>query len=346
MKKKFTGSDMFLSILAIMLIGVSFYQTWLGLKQVFGPSSFVISLVLSLLLLFLLWKLRQAKSNGLSTLGTSGIYIFIALFCFTANFNAMYTRFMTKDIYTTGLRQLNDSFSSLETNVESKLNYAIPDVNTRQAVRGDLNNLKIQIKDPKNQGIGPEARQILNRIEKLIGKPITPLTPINESPEGYADLADRMEDQILQMVYNLNPDEKILMADIHSASSKWNITFQEIITASDDTINSKSQAVIDKSLAEYNKLGFRAQTLLGKEKFEFVPSRTNTQEIGKIGFAFNHAVNNFGMYQFVVLMGCVLLDFGIMIIILLVPADNRGSGGNNGSVFVNKRSGKTLIPNS
>jgi hypothetical protein len=63
--------------------------------------------------------------------------------------------------------------------------------------------------------------------------------------------------------------------------------------------------------------------------------------VGKIGYAFNHALKNFGMFAFVVLAGCILLDFGILIIILLMPTDS-GSG-NRGSVLGTKRVGKTLI---
>jgi hypothetical protein len=102
-----------------------------------------------------------------------------------------------------------------------------------------------------------------------------------------------------------------------------------------------AQGQIDKSLTEYNKLGNRAHTILGDEKIKFTPSLSKTQEVGKIGYAFNHAIQNFGMFQFVVLAGCVLLDFGILIIILLMPADPRNM--NTGSVIGNKRVGKTLI---
>lgn len=153
MNNKITATDLFLAILAVMLIGVSFYQTWLGLQQIFGGSSFVIALVLSLILLFLLWQIRKAKVTGSPTTGLSWIYFFFALFCFVANFNAIYTRFMRTDIYTTELREINDKFSDLETNVESKLNYSVADAKTRQAIRSELNLLKIQIKDPKNTGI-------------------------------------------------------------------------------------------------------------------------------------------------------------------------------------------------
>ena len=67
MSKKITASDLFLAILAILLLSVSFYQTWLGLQQIFGPVSVVIALVLSLLLLFLLMIIRNAKIEGKPT---------------------------------------------------------------------------------------------------------------------------------------------------------------------------------------------------------------------------------------------------------------------------------------
>lgn len=89
MNKKITATDIFLAILAILLISVSFYQTWLGLQQIFGGASFIIALVLSLLLLFLCWMLHTAKLEGKPIAGLVSIYLFIASFCFIANFNAL-----------------------------------------------------------------------------------------------------------------------------------------------------------------------------------------------------------------------------------------------------------------
>lgn len=255
---------------------------------------------------------------------------------------------MRTDIFTTELRDINDKFSDLETNVESKLNYSVADAKTRQAIRSEVNLLKIQIKDPSNKGIGIQAKQIIGRIEKLLGKKLTPLTPTSQTQVGYDDLADRMEEQIIQMVYNLTPEEKNLMGDIENATLKWNKDIQSLLLKNHQDIDDMAQGQIDKSLAEYNKLGSRAQSILGDDKLKFEPVHAKTQEVGKIGFAFDHAIKNFSMYQFVVLMGCILLDFGIMIIILLVPTDNSNNSNrnNNGSVFTSKRSGKTLIPNN
>jgi hypothetical protein len=343
MSKKITPTDLFLALLALLLISVSFYQTWLGLQQIFGSASFVIALVLSLLLLFLLWIIRNAKLEEKSTTSLIWIYIFIASFCFIANFNALYTRFMRTDIYTTELRDINQNFNNLETDVESKLSYSIDNTKTRQEIRSEINLLKIQITDPKNIGIGTEAQQIIGRIEKLLGKKLTPLTPISNNISGYEDLANRMEQQIIEMAYNLSPEEKNLMTDINNAVLKWNKKIQGLLLLSNKDKDDLSQGLIDESLTEYNKLGNKAHTVLGEKEFKFEPVLSKTQEVGKIGYAFNHAIKNFGMYQFVVLAGCILLDFVIVIIILLVTT-TENSNSNSGSL--GKRKGKTFIPNN
>ncbi|PWJ57312.1 hypothetical protein CLV98_10718 [Dyadobacter jejuensis] len=340
-KQLFTVTDLFLALLAVLLISVSFYQTWLGLDQIFGGSSVIIALVLSLILLFLLWQLRLVRLRGGSTTGLGWIYFFFAAFCFVANFNALYTRFMRTDIFTTELREINQKFNDLETDVEAKLNYSVTDPRTRQEIVGEINGLRMQITDPKNQGKGEQSNIIIARIEKKLGGKLTPLTPISNTPQGYADLADRYEQQIIQKIENLSPDEKKLKLDINNAVLKWNKDIQSLLLLSQSEIDDMAQGQIDKSLTEYNKLGNRAHTILGADKFKFSSSLSKTQEVGKIGYAFDHALKNFGMFAFVVLAGCVLLDFGILIIILLMPTDPRN--GNTGSVIGTKRVGKTLI---
>lgn len=344
MKNQITPTDLFLAILAILLVSVSFYQTWIGLEQIFGTSAFIIALVLALVLLFLLWQIRMAKKAGKSATALSAIYLFFAAFCFIANFNALYTRFMKTDIYNTELRDINKKFNNLETNVDANLNYEVADPKTRQDISRDINQLKIQITDPKNQGRGQYANQIIGRLEKSLGKKITPLTPISKDANGYSDLADRYAQQITQMMENLSPEESQLKTDLSKEVVKWNKQIQAFLLLPNKDKDATAQGLIDESLTAYNKLGLRAHTILGDQKLKFEPAISQTQEIGKIGYAFDHAIANFGMYQFVVLIGCILLDFGIMLIILLMPVDQNSN--NNGSVFNNKRRGKTLIPNN
>ncbi|MGV4413830.1 hypothetical protein [Chryseobacterium sp. T1] len=339
---KIKATDLFLAILALMLIGVSFWQTWLGLSQIFGGASFVIALVLSLLLLFLIWMLRQAKMEGKSSTGLILMYIFIASFCFIANFNALYTRFMKTEIYSTELKKVNDQLNSLQADVDSRLTYSV-DSKTRQEILGDTNQLMIQIQDPANSGIGPEARSIIGRIEKKLGKAVTPLTPVNQTTSGYRDLAERMGQQIVDMLEVLNPDEKKLKVDLDAAVLNWNKKTQQLIAQSPEIINSTAVGMIDEMVLDYNKLGNRAETTFGSNKYHFVPTKSTAQEVGKIGYAFRHAIDNFGMYQFVVLLGCILLDFGIMIIVLLVTDNDSNGRKRDESIFGNKTRSKTLI---
>jgi hypothetical protein len=342
MSAKVTATDIFLAILAIMLIGVSFYQTWLGLQQIFGPSSFAIALTLSLLLLFLLWQLRMAKVRRKSTNGLVGVYFFFASFCFVANFNALYTRFMRTDIYTSELRNINEKFNNLETDIESKLHYLF-DPKLAADIENEKKQLMRQIINEGEPGIGTKAKIIIARIEKMTGKKVTELKVIGND---YESLARQMGEQIDDMIGQLSPDERILKSDVENAVLKWNKDIQSLLLQSQKDIDDMAQGQIDKALTEYNKLGNRAHTVLGEDKFKFVPEQSKTQEVGKIGYAFNHAISNFGIYQLVVLAGCILLDFGIMIIILLMPTSNDKGDNSNGSVFINKRSGKTLIPNN
>lgn len=339
-QKSLTITDLFLAVLAVLLISVSFYQTWLGLQQIFGPASIVIALVLSLLLLFLCWMIRSAKIEGRSTGSLVAIYVFIASFCFVANFNALYTRFMRTDIYTNELREINEKYNSLETDVESKLGYK-HDKNIRQSLEIKKGQLIEQIKDPGNKGVGERSKALIRDIERLTGQKVDLLAPVGND---YEELADRMGKQIDNMITDLSSEERALKTDINASVLKWNKRIQELLLLSKKEKDEISQGLIDESLTEYNKLGNRAHTILGDSKFRFEPVLSKTQDVGKIGYAFEHAIKNFGMYQLVVFAGCILLDFVIVIIILLVTNPD-GNSSNKGSVF-SKRSGKTLIPNN
>jgi uncharacterized membrane-anchored protein YhcB (DUF1043 family) len=245
---------------------------------------------------------------------------------------------MKTDIYTTELRDINKNFNNLETDTQAKFSYKY-DKATAQNIEIKKQQLVEQIKDPGNKGIGLRAQTLIKDIEKLTGQKVDLLTPVGND---YVDLANRMGSQIDNIISDLSPDEKTLKADIKDAASKWNTKIQELLLLPNKDKDEKSQGLIDESLAQYNKLGNRAHTVLGDDKFKFEPVTSKTQEVGKIGFAFNHAIENFGWYQFVVLLGCILLDFVIVIIILLVTDPDQNSN-KQGSVFTAKK-GKTLIP--
>jgi hypothetical protein len=339
MRNTISITEFFLAFLALILLSVSFYQTWIGLQQIFGPASMPIALVLSSLLLLLCILLRNAKLKQGPVGGLMAIYIFIALFCFTANFNALYTRFMRTDIYTTQLRDINEKYNNLESDVQGKLNYKYPK-ETAQNVEIKKKQLMEQIQDKGNPGIGDRAKSLIRDIEKLLGDKVDLLEPVNKDWE---DLATRMGKQIDGMISNLSPTESDLKADINKAVLKWNKKIQDVLLLSKNDKDDLSQGTIDEAITEYNKLGNRAHTVLGDDKYKFTPCTSTTQDIGKIGYAFSHAIQNFGIYQFVVLMGCILLDFLIPIIILLITKPDNITSNNTG---IRRRKGGVITPNN
>lgn len=337
MTKRITAKDLFLAILALLLIIVSFYQTWLGLQQLLGPLALVFSLVVSLVLLFLLWQIRNEKINNRPATKLFSIYVFLASICMIANFNAIYTRYMKTDIYTTELRDINEKFNHLETDIQSKLSYKY-NKETAQNIEIKKKQMMEQIKDPGNKGIGERAKSLIRDIEKLTGQKVDLLTPVGND---YEDLSTRMGSQIDNMISDLSPEEKALKRDINNAVLKWNKRIQDLLLLSNKEKDEMSQGLIDESLTEYNKLGNRAHTVLGDDKFKFEPVLSKTQEIGKIGYAFNHAIQNFGWYQFIALMVCFIIDFLIAIILLF---SSTPDGTDNRTSKLERRRGSTLTP--
>lgn len=330
----YSSTDLFLAILAIMLISVSFYQTWLGLEQIFKGGAIMVSLVLSLLLLFLCWMLRDYKIKGKKTGGLIGIYCFIASFCFVANFNALYTNMMKTDIYVNELKGMEESFGHLENDINTNLNYKYPK-NITQQIETKKKQLVAQITDPANVGIGDRAKALISELEKLLGQRVDLLTV---KDNDYEDLAIRMSAQIDNMVMNLSPEEKKLKEEINIATLKWNKEIQKIINLPKEDIDANAPAVVEQALSEYNKIGNQANSVLGKNKMEFEDKKTEIREVGKMGYAFKHALNNFSIYTILILAGCILLDFVIVIIILLVTSNREEN-----TIERSRNSGNTII---
>lgn len=291
-QSKNTPIGIFLALLALILVGVSFYQTWNGIEQLFGSAALPLAFVLSSLLLFLCYLIHSCRLKQEPTGGLLAIYCFVATLCFLANFNALYTRFMKTDIYRQELSTLNSNFDHLQATVSSKFNYKYP-LEIAQQIEIKKKQLVDQIQDPGNPGIGDRAKIIIKDMEKLLGEKITVLSPINND---YADLANRMAKQIDSMVLNLSIQESELKDAIERAVLKCDKKVQDLVILNAAEIDNSAEKLIEEEVNEYNKLGSKAQSLLGEEKFKFSPMKSETSSIGKIGYAFKHAIDNFGIY--------------------------------------------------
>jgi hypothetical protein len=246
---------------------------------------------------------------------------------------------MKTDIYNQELRMLNTGFNSLETSVASKFNYKYPP-ETSQQIEAKKKQLMEQIHDPGNPGIGDRAKSIIKDIEKLLGDKLSILAPVGND---YIDLAVRMGKQIDSMILNLSPQEAELKDEITRATLKYNKKIQDLTALGKGEIDNSAEPLIEEALNEYNKLGGKARSVLSEDKYKFTPIKSETNEIGKIGYAFRHAFENFGIYPIIVLLGCLLLDFLIPILIVLIVKSDETTPT---AVFEpQRRRGGTVFPN-
>ncbi len=340
MNSRITATELFLGVLALLLVGVSFWQTNVGLDQIFGNASLPVALVLSLVMLFLIWKISQKKKQGESAGKFLRIYLFFASFCFIANFNAIYTKFKGDLIYKDEIKRLNAKFSALQSNIDGLFVYTI-DNNKKQEVLSLVDQLKLQIQDPANKGIGPESRAIISRIENILGKKLTLLTPETNTEEGYRDLSERMEKQVYDMISRLTPEQQELKEKVGEAVVRWNENTVQLLSAPKNTDSKLFVIKIDQMVIEYNNLGKEAEQILGKNKYKFKEIKSEAEEVGKIGYAFKYGFrDNFDIYTILILLVCILLDFGIVYIVLLTTEEDKNNNRNN--VF-SKNRGKTII---
>ncbi len=343
-KSTISSTDVLLSVLALLLVGVSFWQTFLGLDQLFGKASLFIALILALLLLYLAYTIRQHKKAGKSVVGLSFTYCFVALFCFAANFNAIYTRFMKKEIYLEEMTRVRDTFPDMVNQVEAQLNYNY-DPKVRADIRDLQTQLRIQIVDPQNAGIGPEARKLITKIEGKLGKTLTPLTPKSKDVEGYKDLARRMSDQISDLIDNLSQEERDLQAENKKKSAMVTKQLNEGIDNVDFYIDSDDGKSlfnkINQAIASYNSQGRKSEIILNG-KYQHQVLTTDISQVGKISYTFRHAFEYFGITTMLVLAGCLLLDFMLLLLVLLL-SDQERSNNTAEPAYRNVNRGRTII---
>lgn len=162
---------------------------------------------------------------------------------------------------------------------------------------------------------------LISDLEKLLGQKMDLLTVRGND---YDELAERMVAQVDAMKgLDLSAEEQKLKTDIQNANLKWTKRIQEIIAMPKSDIDTYTPQIVEEALAEYNKIGHQANAILGKNKIDFHEKKTEIREVGKMGYAFKHAINNFSIYTILILAGCILLDFVIVIIILLVTTSEE-----------------------
>lgn len=194
-----TSFDVAFGTIVILASGFSAYTTYLGFSyDIPAFLAFALALIIGIGLVSINFKLREARRTATGLGGPLVAFLFVFVFSFISNTNAIYTFFLQGDIIGQTQEEAWRIFDSETTKVLAELDKtpALIDFETRKK---DLiiarQNLKKQIVDSNNPGLGSLARSHLNEISEILGVRLTPLrAPDPSAPmsqhHSYADRLD------------------------------------------------------------------------------------------------------------------------------------------------------------
>ena len=188
--------------IALAASGISAFTTYLGFSYDLPIAvSGVIAFIVGLGLLLINFKIRDHKLTGDSLIGPLVALLLFFSISFISNTNAIYTYFLQKDIVGNTQEEAWRVFD----NETGRLISAASNNNKTQAatalhneLKVERENLKQQITDPMNPGLGERALVHLERIETLLGVPLTRLQPASSSDplEEHIRYAEELDDFI------------------------------------------------------------------------------------------------------------------------------------------------------
>lgn len=177
--------DIVFAAIVLLASGFSGYTTYLGFSyDVPAALSATLAVIIGLSLVAINFRLRQERVNNGPVAGVLVAFMFIFIFSFISNTNAIYTYFVRGDIVEDTQEAAWRVFDAQTQRMlslirESEAVRLAEEQERRLAVA--RTNLREQITDPANPGLGALAREHLREVEEIIGTPLTPLSP---PPEG------------------------------------------------------------------------------------------------------------------------------------------------------------------
>ena len=194
--------DIVFAIIAVLASGFSGYTTFVGFAYDLPlPLSLVISIIVGLGLLIINFRIKDARIRGESVGTTLAAFFIFFVVSFISNTNAIYTYFLQKDIIGKAQTLAWHIFDNGTQSILFAINqsdFSMEANRVKQDIDLEKRNLRDQILDPMNSGMGTQANQHLQRIETILGVNLTRLQPPspNASKTVLNEYVDRLEEQI------------------------------------------------------------------------------------------------------------------------------------------------------
>lgn len=254
----------FFSLVSIFFVGLSCYYTAVGYESMMGKiPAWILSFALSLILLFLNYLFFDNYVNRISVQKVLLGFLLVILITFMANFNALYSNFMKAELYQVELRDFQDALNKMNgkavTGIQSS--HGADSLSTK--VLTLMNQLKIQIENPGNPGVGERAQVLIDQIETALGETLTEVTP-SSNLSGLA-FYQEWSNIYFQQINN------ILANKVQLESGTANTEIQKI----NDLYQNTSQALTDLLIHNPHDIG-----AFGRATAEVTSSAHN--EIGSI----------------------------------------------------------------
>lgn len=307
------------------------YQCAIGYERAIGliPAIFLAVLcagILGLLSLTLRSRMREGRR-------TTGIWIgaiIVAAVSFAGNFNAFYTGFIKSELIKKELEGKRNSLDGIQKAAES----ALADKRFSELERDVAflkRELRSQILNEGNPGLGPEAKRVIARIESRIGDQLTPERAAGSTTEALTRLADRYDQRIddkvsakrIAMVENAEERQKARADNLRLYNDATRAVDGSLTNlASDKSRRSEEDAIaaIEKAVQAYSRIGAVTRASLPDSvSFEYNRSMTlASDKAGSIDHSFNTARENLGhMAVWLSAFLAFFIDMGVPLVIWL-----------------------------
>jgi hypothetical protein len=325
------------AVFAFLLVALCFtgYQTANGYKSAIGtlPAILLACLCAGILGLLSL-SMRGRLRDGKSTIGIWAGAAIVSGVSFAGNFNAFYTGFIKDELI---MREMEQKRSQLVTEYadSQRLLNDMDQERLASQVNGLKSQLRIQILNDGDPGLGAKARKILAQIEFLLHAQLTELAAPNPSRKALEDLANRYDTAVDQLLLS-TAQARDNAAQKKDTLEKNRRSFEAASTALDQAMAKLASvksaaaeeaaiAAIEQTVQNYRDIASATAAIVSPKQFPHDAAFSlESDKVGNIDFSFNSAkTHGRHMAVWLSVFLSLFIDMGVPLVIWLIhsPAD-------------------------
>ena len=325
-RRTFSLFDALFAMIAVLASTFSGYTTYKGFAfDLPNALAIIIAVIIGSGLLMINFRLRSSRIAGDSIVPALFAFLIFFVFSFLSNTNAIYTFFLERDIvgetqtkawhdFDVGTQAILAALDKNQTTIEvSRL---------KQGLDVARANLRRQITDPANPGLGEKSRLHLEEIETLLGVQLTRLQPPAPSAplSRHQAYAESLDELILQAFATQFETTRSSAQDILSFRDK----IEKLRALYEDTIYQKefSRDTTDSMRADLESIAVEARSLIGFQG-DVPIIDTSADDIGSFQYTWTNFANGIKLPAIILsILLSIMLDIlaPVLSVLLYRPA--------------------------